>query len=143
MISKSIEETSAFARELAAKASSSASEASVIGLSGDLGSGKTTFTKAFAEAFDIPSEEITSPTFVIMKSYDVDRNGFKKLIHIDAYRLERAEEIERLGWKELISDPGNLILIEWPENIGEAMPASAKSLQFRFVDATVREISVK
>lgn len=144
MISKSVAETAKMAQDLAQKMRPHASHAAVLALSGDLGSGKTTFSKAFAAALGIHESEVSSPTFVIMKSYGLrNRNHFKKFIHIDAYRLERAEEIERLGWREIVSDPGNLILVEWPENIGAAMPKDATKINFMFVDETTREIEIK
>jgi tRNA A37 threonylcarbamoyladenosine biosynthesis protein TsaE len=82
-------------------------------------------------------EEVTSPTFVIMKIYEVDstielsndltieqRNNlniqnvpWKRLIHIDAYRLEKPEEMEVLNFDQLVADPHNLIMVEWPENV--------------------------
>ena len=140
MISKSVTETAQIAQRTAGEIRLRPTGAAVIALSGNLGSGKTTFTKAFAAAFGIPAEEITSPTFVIMKSYDIDRKGFKKFIHIDAYRLEKAEEVERLGWRDLIADPANLILVEWPENIGSALPSDARKISFMFKDENTREI---
>lgn len=115
--------------------------ATVIALYGDLGSGKTTFVKAFASAFGISSDEITSPTFVIEKRFDIRGSAFfKKLIHIDAYRLGRPEEILRLGWKETLADAGNLILLEWPQNIGSALPEHLPTITFTFIDENTREI---
>lgn len=72
-----------------------------------------------------------SPTFVVMKSYDVNWKGFKKLIHIDAYRLEKEDELLHLGWDELIKDPENVILIEWPEKVENLIPKHAKRIQFK------------
>ena len=102
-------------------------EALVIGLSGHLGAGKTAFVKCIASELGIQGE-ITSPTFVLMKMYDVElkvQSGiskveipWKRLIHIDAYRLERREELEALNWEQLVADKNNLILIEWPEQVG-------------------------
>lgn len=92
-------------------------EALVVGLSGHLGAGKTAFVKKLAELLDI-KEDITSPTFVIMKIYKINHVQWKRLIHIDVYRLERREELEALRWEELVTDPHNLILMEWPENVG-------------------------
>jgi tRNA threonylcarbamoyladenosine biosynthesis protein TsaE len=96
-------------------------EALVVGLSGHLGAGKTAFSKLVAKEIGI-NEEITSPTFVIMKMYDIDPKknevSWKRLVHIDAYRLERREELGALNWERLVADKGNLILIEWPENVG-------------------------
>ena len=82
-------------------------------LKGDLGSGKTAFTKCIGETLEI-QEDITSPTFTIQKVYDVnsDKYPVKKLIHIDAYRLESGRELEVLGFKETLADSQNLICLE-------------------------------
>src|SRR4051812_40158014 len=94
--------------------------ATVIGLSGDLGSGKTTFTQSIAKALGV-TENVTSPTFVIEKIYSLKNPStltelnFEHLIHIDAYRLESSRELLNLGWHDIVLDPKNLILIEWPE----------------------------
>lgn len=99
---------------------SGANEAYVAGLSGHLGAGKTAFVKQVAKELGI-TEQVTSPTFVIMKIYEVDaalKSPFKKLIHMDAYRLERREELEALRFEDVVADPGNLVIIEWPENVG-------------------------
>jgi len=90
------------------------SEATIVGLYGDLGAGKTTFTQEVAKSLGIKGK-VVSPTFVIMKSY-------KLFIHIDAYRLKNEKELEKLGWKDLISNPKNLIFIEWPENVHKILP---------------------
>ncbi|MFA6269643.1 MAG: tRNA (adenosine(37)-N6)-threonylcarbamoyltransferase complex ATPase subunit type 1 TsaE [Candidatus Paceibacterota bacterium] len=136
-ISKSTEETaqiaSNFTKTILEK-SDLAKSATVVGLYGELGSGKTTFMKYLAKAFGI-EEIIQSPTFVIEKIYDLTPNPspcegegrkkeeiFHKLIHIDAYRIETAGEMLNLGWSEIIADPQNLIFIEWPEKIQSIMP---------------------
>ena len=104
--------------------------ATVIALQGELGSGKTTFAQAFGKIFGV-KENMLSPTFVIMKFYEVDWRGFKKLIHIDAYRIEKEEELLRLGWEEIVNDPENIILIEWPENVPGLIPEDAKRIHFK------------
>lgn len=114
--------------------------ATVIGLYGDLGAGKTAFVKALAKAFGI-NEHITSPTFVIMKRFEI-QNVFKNLIHIDAYRLESGKELLKLGWQELISNPQNLILIEWPEKVVDVMPADHMVMRFTFIDEKTREVTL-
>lgn len=121
----------------------------VLALAGDLGAGKTAFVKAVAKELGI-TEHITSPTFVIMKMYDllVEGNkatrqqfGFKTLVHIDAYRLESAHELEVLGWKELCADPDALIAIEWPEKVPGAIPQNAHHFVFEHIDETTRKIT--
>ncbi|MEK9184690.1 MAG: tRNA (adenosine(37)-N6)-threonylcarbamoyltransferase complex ATPase subunit type 1 TsaE [Patescibacteria group bacterium] len=113
--------------------------ATIVGLYGDLGSGKTTFVKALAKAYGI-TEHITSPTFVIMKSYNLIPNSYNLLIHIDAYRLKSGEELITLGWEKIISNPQNLICIEWPENVAYIIPKDHIVMKFTFVDENTREI---
>jgi len=146
MISKSVKETGKIAAGIVDKLQPQ-TKAVVFALSGNLGSGKTTFTKAFAEACGVSPDEITSPTFVIMKSYEIAEprvlmGGWTKLIHIDAYRLEKPEEIIRLDWNDLVSDPANIILVEWPEHVGAALPRNAQKITFSLVDEHTREISL-
>ena len=106
--------------------------ATVITLSGDLGAGKTSFAQAFAKALGV-EEVVTSPTFVIEKIYRLEEQRFARLIHIDAYRLDDPHELEPLGFDELLRDPGNLILIEWPEKAGSLVPEYAVKIRFDIV----------
>ena len=101
------------------------SGARVIAFSGDLGAGKTTLTQELARQLGI-RETIVSPTFVIMKFYDIDPiskyfSNFKKLIHIDAYRLDSHEELLNIGWESLKVNKSNLIILEWPERVPECI----------------------
>lgn len=144
MISKSLIETARIAADLVKGIAPNPNGATVVALSGDLGAGKTTFAKAFAAALGLSPDDVTSPTFVIEKRFDIgDHVHFKKFIHIDAYRLEKPEEILRLGWRETIADPANLVLIEWPENIGEALPVDAMRISLKAIDEESREIAFK
>jgi len=99
--------------------------ATVVGLSGDLGAGKTAFTKATGKHLGIKNK-IDSPTFMIMKKYPIKLKNFKFFFHLDAYRLKNEKELLHLGWEEIISDRENLVFIEWPENVSKAIPSSAK-----------------
>ncbi len=115
--------------------------ATVLGLKGDLGAGKTTFTQSLARACGI-TETLTSPTFVIQKTYKIPQPAtFSSLIHIDAYRLESSDELLHLGFQELLQDPNNLICIEWPENVTEALPEDIKYLSFSFINEKTRTLS--
>jgi tRNA threonylcarbamoyladenosine biosynthesis protein TsaE len=103
-------------------------EATLVTLSGELGAGKTAFTKAAAKALGV-EETVTSPTFVLEKIYSLPAgNAFGRLIHIDAYRLESGAELAPLGFDELMRAPGNLILLEWPEKVADALPEPAKRI---------------
>src|SRR3989344_6867263 len=99
IISKSLGETEKIAREFLAKIIvKNENGATVVGLYGDLGSGKTAFTQATAKCLGV-KEAVTSPTFVIEKIYKLDRQNFEHLIHIDAYRLGSGNEILHLDRK--------------------------------------------
>ena len=104
-----------------------------------MGSGKTTFTKGFVSAFGV-KQNVTSPTFVIEKIYKLPKSlgKFKHIIHIDAYRLSGGEEMIELGWKEIIENPENIILVEWPEKIADILPKNIKKIEFTFVDENQR-----
>jgi tRNA threonylcarbamoyladenosine biosynthesis protein TsaE len=113
--------------------------ARVLALSGDLGAGKTTFVSGIAASLGV-TEPITSPTFVIMKIYDLEHAKFERLIHIDAYRLKGMQHLKVLGWNELTKDPTNLICIEWPEMIAEAIPKDAIRIELRYSEGEGRTI---
>ena len=113
--------------------------ATVVTLSGELGAGKTAFVKGVARALGI-TEQVTSPTFVIMKIYGLEGQKFDRLVHIDAYRLKGERHLKMLGWGDLLKNPKNLILIEWPEQAGSAIPVSAITIHFRYSGDDEREI---
>lgn len=116
-------------------------KATIFCLYGDLGSGKTTFTKGFVSAFGV-KQNVTSPTFVIEKIYKLPKpTNFQHIIHIDAYRLNSGEEMIELGWNEIIENPENIILIEWPEKIVDILPKNIKKIEFTFVDEDKRIIN--
>lgn len=137
---KSIPELEEFAQSFIHSLTPLKERATLVCLKGDLGAGKTAFTKAAAKALGI-KEHITSPTFVLMKRFMIHEPGFKNLIHIDAYRLEKGEQLKKLGWEQLLSDPGNLILLEWPERVSDVLPSDAITLNFEFIDENTRKIS--
>lgn len=104
----------------------------VVLLSGDLGAGKTTFVQAMAKMLGV-EEAVTSPTFVLEKIYVLENQRFSQLVHIDAYRLKDADELEALGWKELLVEKSNLIVLEWPERVEDVMPEDATRIRFDIV----------
>ncbi len=151
-IANSLEEMQRIAKDFVDTLSPNSDGAVVVGLYGDLGSGKTTFTQSICKNLGV-SENVTSPTFVLEKIYPIRTNSrkrptsngageFTRLIHIDAYRLEKSEELLHLGFKEIISDPKNLILIEWPERVSDIMPEHIKINLKPLENEDSREIEV-
>ena len=114
----------------------------VVGLYGNLGAGKTAFTKAVAKNLGV-EDTITSPTFVIEKIYELTGQKFKHLIHIDAYRLEREQELVSLGWHDITANPENLIFIEWPDRVEDIMPEHIKILFDTLEDSNSRKIEIE
>ena len=109
---KSADDTRALAAELAAVAR----PGDLFLLAGDLGAGKTTFVQGFGRALRV-EEPITSPTFVIVHTYD----GAFPIVHVDAYRLEHLQELLDLGLGELLDHEG-VTLIEWGDAVIPALP---------------------
>ena len=120
--SQSLVDTSTIAREILDQLSNAprTERATILALSGDLGAGKTAFTKLFAEHLGI-TETVVSPTFVLAKFYDIPGQQFpwQRLVHIDAYRLESWQELVTLRFDEVFADKGTLVIIEWPEQVAD------------------------
>lgn len=142
VIAHSLEETEAFARQWLSSIDKAEDEAIIVGLYGNLGSGKTTFTQAVAREMGIEGK-ITSPTFVIEKIYETKHPKFARLIHIDAYRLESGEELQTLNFENLVDNPNNLIIIEWPENVKSILPENHRKIFCEFVDENSRKFEIK
>ena len=142
-IVKNLEETTKLAKDYLASLVGRAGgdgKAVVVGLSGHLGSGKTSFTKIVAKELGI-QEHITSPTFVLMKKYPLKNFPWNNLIHIDAYRLEKKQDLNALDFDNLQKE-NNLIFIEWPENVGLE---TSERISFEVIDtkANLRRVIIK
>ena len=110
----------------------------VIGLSGDLGSGKTAFVQGLAEGLEVPDEYyITSPTFTLINQYP----GRFPLFHIDLYRLDGISDLEDIGLDELLYDQA-VIAIEWAEKMSPVLPAEHLAMTFKITDDDYRRISL-
>ena len=140
-ISKNLEETKKIANDFVKELSPKKSTATVVGLYGNLGAGKTTFVQDIAEVLGV-EETVTSPTFVIMKSYLLSHKSYLHFIHIDAYRIEHSLELLHLGWQEIISNPENMLVIEWPERVSLIMPEHIKISLKTLDNPNSREIEV-
>ncbi len=140
VISKSLADTAALAAQFV-ESLNPGPHAKVVALSGDLGSGKTAFTKEVGAILGVPRDDITSPTFVIMKIFELKDQKFKHLIHIDAYLLENPEELVKLGWKEITESGENLIVIEWPEMVKGLIPEGSTTISFEHINESTRKIT--
>jgi len=118
--------------------------ATTVALSGDLGSGKTTLIQAVGRLFDIKAV-IQSPTFVLIRSYEipVGKWPWRKLIHIDCYRLNSDQDLLKLGWPELIADAHNLIMLEWPERVEGILPLNTLNLKLEIFSDGKRMVSTR
>ncbi len=106
-------------------------EALVLALHGDLGAGKTTFTQTLARVLGV-TETVTSPTFVIMKNYATENERWSQLVHIDAYRLDAAEELQILGFADWLNKVENIVCVEWAEKVSDLLPRKTFDLNFSF-----------
>ena len=96
-----------------------ANGAHILALKGDLGAGKTLLAQNIGKIFNI--DKMTSPTFVIMNEYEISGDTFKKMSHIDAYRLENEKELRAFDLDTLLQDPQTLTIIEWPERFSKTL----------------------
>jgi tRNA threonylcarbamoyladenosine biosynthesis protein TsaE len=140
---QNVEETQKLAKDFAARvlAQPPRNHAVIIGLEGELGAGKTTFVQALAESLGI-KEPITSPTFVILKSYGISNGAYEFFTHIDAYRLRNAKELTALGFAALMSNPRNIIFLEWPDRVVELLPEDRITIHIDHLDANQRIITI-
>ncbi len=132
-ISNSETETFSFARKFAGDIRRS----TVIALRGDLGSGKTIFTKGLAQGLGI-TEDITSPTFSLMEIYEGDIN----LYHFDLYRIENLNEFDNLRFEEYWEGDG-VSIIEWPEKAEDLLPGKRIDIIIEYIDEFRREITIE
>ena len=130
-VTNSVEETIAAAEQVAAKLNAG----DIILYEGDMGAGKTHFTKGIAKYLGI-DDEITSPTFALVNEYD----GALPLFHFDLYRITSEEDLYGMGFDEYV-DSGYCIA-EWCEHIGTAMPDDAITVKIEKIDDTSRRITI-
>ncbi len=149
LISNSFEETKQYGRKLA----KTLKGGEVLCLYGDLGSGKTTFVQGLAQGLGI-KKRITSPTFIIMRSYKLPFEEKQEIsinpsdlcphnfYHIDLYRIDSGCDIQGLGIEELLGDPDSITAIEWPEKIKSILAKRKIEIFFTYVDEDKRKITM-
>ncbi len=110
-------------------------------LSGNLGSGKTTFVQAVGRALGI-KESLTSPTFVFVKMYAAQHAIIKRLVHADLYRLRAREDAQHLGLEEEMKDTSALTCVEWPELLTPPPGTTARHFHFSILSPGVHTLTV-
>ena len=143
-ISQSAEETQKIAADLVKKLMAKKTRgALVLGLQGELGAGKTTFIQGLAKAIGI-KDRVLSPTFVLMKHFNISTfEHFNSLYHIDCYRIEKPQDTEVLGFRDILKNPENLVVIEWAEKIKNILPADTVWLEFEHLGEDKRGVQLK
>ncbi len=136
-ISHNLSDTEKIAQNLL----SSLADKSILALSGNLGAGKTTFVKFLAKALGL-EENITSPTFVLLKAYDIDFADFKKFVHVDCYRLDAKEDLADIGLQDYVADSSNLVLIEWADKINNLPSDKVLHIKIDILGETERKFTV-
>lgn len=135
-LSQSAKETMALAKEFARKLKPGA----VVALTGDLGSGKTTFIKGVALGLGLRDpDRVKSPTFVIMHIYPTK----VPLYHFDLYRLESLAEIEAVGFEEFVHDPHAITCVEWAEKAEKLLPRWAQRVQLKITGENERRMVIR
>lgn len=148
IITKSAEETTGLGQQVLLEALESAEKNKplIFYLSGELGAGKTYFTKGVAKALGITV--ITSPTFVLMKKFKIVDQALRQVqdkqyfFHIDCYRIYDAEDARQIDLDKIISNPRAIIAIEWAERIEEIIPKPYWKVGFKYEGEEQRRITI-
>lgn len=142
IITKSARETQKLGEKLANNIISlKKRQAVILALYGDLGSGKTTFIQGLARGLGI-KKRILSPTFIMMREYEVREYRVQRFYHIDLYRIESLKDTESLGLSEILLDSKNVVAIEWPEKTEKKLPKNNFKIKFEYIDEKRRKIVI-
>jgi tRNA threonylcarbamoyladenosine biosynthesis protein TsaE len=133
--SNSVTETEAVAGDLATKLRGG----ECIALHGDLGAGKTQFTRGLVKALNGPWKSVSSPTFVLLNVYP---GGRLSVYHLDAYRVSGAEDFEAIGFGELL-EQGGVVVVEWAGRIGDLLPYNHIEVKIQPTGESSREIQIR
>lgn len=123
---------------LASKVAESLENGGVLGLIGNLGTGKTTFTKRICKYFGI-TENVKSPTFTYVIEYT---SGIRPVYHFDVYRIMNPGEIYEIGFEDYIGEESSIIIVEWADNIIDEMPENTVYVEIEHNGEDTRRISI-
>ena len=133
IVTHSVAETEAAAARLAA----SFHGGEVVALHGELGAGKTQFTRGLVKGLGGEAHSVSSPTFVLLNVYD---SGRLKVFHLDAYRVHGAEDFDAIGFAELLEQKG-VVVVEWPSRVESLLPARRIDVKLETLSPQVRRIT--
>ncbi|MCK9186029.1 tRNA (adenosine(37)-N6)-threonylcarbamoyltransferase complex ATPase subunit type 1 TsaE [Candidatus Gracilibacteria bacterium] len=126
-------------KEIAASISNEIKNGGVVCLFGDLGTGKTIFTKGLAESLGIENISIKSPTYTYIRHHK--KNG-KNIYHIDLYRLEQIDELLALELNEIMQNKNNIIVVEWADKMKNILPKKRIDVEISYTDENSRKIKI-
>ncbi len=132
--STSVEDTEAIAAELAAALRGG----ECLALHGDLGAGKTQFVRGLVRGLGGNPRTVSSPTFVLLNIYDTGR---LKVFHLDAYRVSGADDLESIGFTELL-EQGGVVVVEWAQRVASLLPNGVINVTITTTDSSRREIEI-
>lgn len=128
-------------QDVASKLASKLKGGEAIGLSGDLGAGKTTFVKGLAKALGIKAT-VLSPTFLLLKAYSLKRHRIKQLVHVDTYRLDHVRDLREIGLFDFIGHKDSIVLVEWAEKIKKHLPKNTVWVKIKIAGGDRRQITI-
>lgn len=132
-ITKTPEETKQLAREIAKKLPHK-----LICLFGEIGSGKTTFTKGFLKQFVENPDKVKSPTYTYIRRYQ----GKKIIYHLDLYRIEGQDQLLIEEIHEILEQKDSIVIVEWAEKLKDQLPESRMNIHFEYIDENSRKIEI-
>ncbi len=124
-------------KSLAHKVAKDMMQGGILCLYGDLGSGKTTFSKFLAEEFGLDSFKIKSPTYTYFREYKLSTD--QKFYHIDLYRINDLDELMEQEMEEIFANTNNIIVIEWADRLGHILPDKRIDMKIEYIDGTTRK----
>lgn len=113
-----------------------------VALEGDLGAGKTRLARGLARGLGLDPDSISSPTFVIHVEHPAATRGGGSFSHLDAYRVADTEELEPIGFEEVVTDPDRLVAIEWASRIASSLPPARIEVRIDHRGERARAVTV-